>query len=82
MELLDIKSSKITSKGQFIIPSEIRKKKGFQEGDKVAIITYEDKIEIRPLNKIKESMKTAYASEKSLAKDWNSKEEDKAWKDL
>lgn len=82
MELLDIKSSKITTKGQFIIPSEMRKKKGFQEGDKVAIIAYEDRIEIKPLNIVKESMKTAYASEKSLAKDWNTKEENKAWKDL
>ncbi|MCK4501012.1 AbrB/MazE/SpoVT family DNA-binding domain-containing protein [Candidatus Babeliales bacterium] len=82
MELLDIKSSKITSKGQFIIPSELRRRKGFQEGDKVAIIAYEDRIEIKPLIKIKESMKTAYASEKSLAKDWNTKEEDKAWKNL
>lgn len=82
MELLNIKSSKITSKGQFIIPSELRKKKGFQEGDRVAIITYEDRIEIKPLNKIKESMQSAYASEKSLAKDWNTKEENKAWENL
>jgi AbrB family looped-hinge helix DNA binding protein len=82
MKLLNIKSSKITSKGQFIIPSELRKKKGFQEGDRVAIIAYEDRIEIKPLNKIKESMQTAYASEKLLAKDWNTKEEDKAWENL
>ncbi len=82
MELLNIKSSKITSKGQFIIPSELRKKKGFQEGDRVAIITYEDRIEIKPLNKIQESMQTAYASEKSLGKDWNTKEENKAWENL
>ncbi|MBT4376904.1 AbrB/MazE/SpoVT family DNA-binding domain-containing protein [archaeon] len=82
MKLLEIKSSKITPKGQFVIPSELRKKKGFQEGEKVAILTYEDKIEIRPLMKIKESMETAFASEKTLGKDWNKKEEDKAWKNL
>ncbi len=82
MELLNIKSSKITSKGQFVIPSELRKKKGFQEGDNIVIIAYDDRIEIKPLSKIKESMETAYASEKSLAKDWNTKEEDKAWKNL
>lgn len=34
-------------------------------------------------NKIeKEKMFCAFASEKSLAKNWNTKEEDKAWKKL
>ena len=33
-------------------------------------------------NITKEGMQTAFASEKVLAKDWNSKEEEEAWKDL
>ena len=33
-------------------------------------------------SKIDEKLFTALASEKSLAKEWNSKEEDKAWKNL
>ena len=33
-------------------------------------------------SKINEKLFTALASEKSLAKNWNSKEEDKAWKKL
>ena len=33
-------------------------------------------------NKIQEKMAIAIASEKALAKDWDSKEEDEAWKDL
>ena len=33
-------------------------------------------------NPIDEKMYCALASEKSLAKDWNSKEEDKAWRKL
>ena len=33
-------------------------------------------------NSINEKMFCALASEKSLAKDWNNEEEDKAWKNL
>ena len=34
------------------------------------------------MNEMNEKMFTALASEKSLAKDWNCKEEDEAWKNL
>ena len=34
------------------------------------------------MKQISEKMFTAIASEKSLAKDWNSKENEEAWKDL
>lgn len=78
----EIKTTKITSKGQVSIPKALRKFKGFKEGDKLAVITYEDRIELRPLFQVNEKMETAYSSEKLLAKDWNSKEEDEAWKDL
>jgi AbrB family looped-hinge helix DNA binding protein len=78
----EIKTTKITSKGQISIPKILRKSKGFKEGDKLAIITYEDRIELRPLFQVNEKMETAYSSEKLLSKDWNSEEEDEAWKDL
>ncbi|MBN1502289.1 AbrB/MazE/SpoVT family DNA-binding domain-containing protein [Candidatus Woesearchaeota archaeon] len=80
--MIDIKTATITSKGQIALPKEIREETGFKEGDKVAVVSYEDRIEIRPMWQVKERIETAYASEKSLAKDWLVKEEDKAWKDL
>ena len=76
----EIKSVKITGKGQISIPKEIRKKKGFKEGDKVILTVYEDKIELRPLSYIEEKFGAAIASEKSLSKEWDG--EDEEWKDL
>jgi len=76
-----MRSAKITSKGQISIPKDIRKGE-FEDGSKIAILAFKDHIELRPMRQISESMKTAFASEKSLAKDWNTKGEDKAWKHL
>ena len=82
MPLVEIKSATITEKGQVAIPREIRKTKGFKTGSKVAILSFKDHIELRPMKQISEKMATAIASEKSLAKDWNSKEDEEAWKNL
>ncbi len=82
MPLVEVKSAKITSKGQIAIPKEIRELEGFKEGMKIAILAFEDRIELRPLKQLNEKMLTALASEKVLAKDWLSKEEDNAWKNL
>ena len=82
MKLIEVKTAKITEKGQIAIPKDIRDLEGFKEGTKVAILAFEDRIELRPMNQINEKMFTALASEKSLAKLWNTKEEDKAWEHL
>ena len=82
MTLVEIRSVTITEKGQIAIPREIREIEGFNEGTKIAILAYEDHVELRPMKQVSEKMFTAYASEKSLAKDWNSKEDEKAWKNL
>ncbi|MEK6932783.1 MAG: AbrB/MazE/SpoVT family DNA-binding domain-containing protein [Nanoarchaeota archaeon] len=82
MDLIEMRTAKITEKGQISIPTDIRKLEGFRQGNKVAILAYKNKIEIRPLKKINESMFTMLASEKALAKDWLAEEEDEAWKDL
>ena len=81
MTLMEMKTATITQKGQIVIPKSIRDLEGFKEGSKIAILAYEDRIELRPLKQIKK-MFTALASEKVLAKDWNSKEDDEAWKNL
>ena len=82
MSLIEIKTVKITEKGQIAIPKDIRDMEGFKVGSKIAILAFEDRIELRAMEQVSEKMFTALASEKSLAKDWNSKEDDKAWKNL
>jgi len=81
-ELKEIRTVTITEKGQICIPHSLRNLSGFEEGSKLSILVYNDKLEIVPLKKLSEKLFTAFASEKVLAKDWNSKEDDKAWKDL
>ncbi|MBL7055660.1 AbrB/MazE/SpoVT family DNA-binding domain-containing protein [Candidatus Woesearchaeota archaeon] len=82
MAIIEIKSATITGKGQIAIPRNMRKLKGFKTGSKIAIMAFEDHVELRPLEQVSEKLETAVASEKSLEKDWNSKEDDKAWKNL
>jgi AbrB family looped-hinge helix DNA binding protein len=89
MGLIGMRTATITDKGQIAIPKEMRELDGFEEGDKVAIISYNDHIELRPLDQVskkldftKEGILTALASEKVLAKEWLTKEEDEAWKNL
>ena len=82
MALVEMKTATITEKGQIAIPKQVREIKGFKVGSKVAILAFDDRIELRPMAQISEKMFTALASEKSLAKDWNSKEDEKAWKNL
>ena len=82
MQVLEMRTVKITSKGQIAIPKEIRSVSGFKEGTKVAILAFKDRIVLQPMRKFSEGMLTAIASEKVLAKDWLSKEDEEAWKDL
>lgn len=82
MALLEMKTAKITEKGQIAIPRDIRELEGFEEGDKIAILAFEDRVELRPLKQFRDKMFTALISEKSLAKDWLSDEDEEAWKNL
>lgn len=82
MPLIEMKSATITKKGQIAIPKDIRDKEGFKEGTKIAILAFEDHIELRPMSQLNEKMFPALASEKTLAKDWLSKEDEAAWKNL
>lgn len=82
MGLIEMRSATITEKGQIAIPKEIRKKKGFKEGSKIAILAFDNRIEIIPLEEFYEKRYTAIMSEKALAKGWLSKKEDERWKHL
>ena len=81
MSIVDIRTATITGKGQIVIPSSMRKG-AFNVGSKVAVIATDDHIEIRPLEDVEHKLGTAIASEKSLAKLWDTPEEDEAWSDL
>ena len=52
MDLIEIKTAKITKKGQIAIPRDIRDIAGFEEGSKLAILVFKDKIELRPIGQI------------------------------
>ena len=84
MSLIEIKTATITEKGQIVIPKEIRNCEGFETGCKVAVLAFDDHVELRPMKQIRvsEKISAAVASERVLAKDWDSKEDDEAWKDL
>ncbi len=82
MAMVGMRTVTITGKGQISIPKELRKGKEFREGAKMVILAFNNRIELRPLRTFSESMRAAIASEKVLAKDWLSKEDEKAWKDL
>jgi AbrB family looped-hinge helix DNA binding protein len=83
-EIREIRTVKITRKGQVSIPSAVRARAGFEEGAKVNVIAYDDRVELRPMKKEKlsEAMMAMLASEKAFAKNWLSKEDEEAWKDL
>ncbi len=82
MGLVEVKTAKITEKGQIAIPKDIRDMAGFKEGSKIAVLAFDDHVELRPLKSIKSGRISALLSEKALAKGWNTKKEDDAWKDL
>ncbi len=83
-EIREIRTVKITRKGQVSIPSAVRAKAGFEEGAKVNVIVYDDRVELRPMKKGKLSEATMcyIMSEEALARNWDTPEEDEAWKDL
>lgn len=70
-----IDTTKMSSRGQVVIPLDMRE--GIKEGDKLIIIRKDNEIILK--RSIPES---ALWSEKSLAKTWLNKEEDRIWKDL
>jgi AbrB family looped-hinge helix DNA binding protein len=81
MKLMNISTATITSKGQIVIPKESRQRAGFREGDKVVVLALEDRVEVFSLSEFEERMAPYLASLPAL-QDWESPEEEKAWKHL
>ena len=83
-EIKNIRTATITRKGQICIPNIARELAGFKEGTKISVIVFDDRVELRPLKKGKmnDALICMLASEKALAKNWLSKEDEEAWKNL
>ncbi|MEK6885080.1 MAG: AbrB/MazE/SpoVT family DNA-binding domain-containing protein [Nanoarchaeota archaeon] len=72
---MQIDTTKMSSRGQVVIPLDMRK--DINEGDKLIVIRKNDEIILK-----RSVPEWTLLSEKSLSKTWLSKEEDEAWKDL
>ncbi len=72
---MKIDTTKMSSRGQVVIPLDMRH--DIKEGEKLIVIRKDDEIILK-----KSLPETALWSERSLAKTWLNKKEDEAWKDL
>ena len=70
-----IDTTKMSSRGQVVIPLDMRK--DIMEGDKLIVIRQNNEIILK-----KSIPESALWSEKSLSRTWLNKEEDEIWKDL
>ena len=82
--MTEIKTVKITDKGQISIPKDIRDELNLKEGETLVLITESDKIileksvNIKKKLRLSESTKTMIMSEKSLENDWDN-DYDERW---
>lgn len=70
-----IDTTKMSSRGQVVIPLDMRK--DIKEGEKLIVIRNNDEIILK-----KSLPESAILSERSFAKNWLNKKEDEAWRDL
>ena len=50
-EIKEIRTVRITRKGQISIPAAVRAGAGFKEGAQINIIAYNNRVELRPMKK-------------------------------
>ena len=72
---MQIDTTKMSSRGQIVIPLDMRK--DIKVGDKLIVIRKDNEIILK-----KSIPESALLSEKSFAKTWLNEKEDEAWKDL
>jgi AbrB family looped-hinge helix DNA binding protein len=78
---LNMKTIKVSDKGQIAIPQAIREKAGIDRGDELVIIQTRGKILLEKAQKISNQMKEDFKdiirfSEDSLKEVWDNKEDD------
>ena len=88
-----IQTVTVSSKGQIVIPEEVRRELAIKDGTRLVLVERSGKIVLEKekqliikLEKLsqeeKEKLGWLLLAESSLTKDWLTKEEDEAWKDL
>jgi AbrB family looped-hinge helix DNA binding protein len=75
------KVSVVDRRGRLTIPGSIRKKMGVKEGDIFLIREEEERLVCEKIS-ISSSFQMMQATERVLSRDWDTPEEDEAWKDL
>ena len=73
---MEIATTKLSSRGQIVIPIELRS--NFKEGDNLLIIKRVEELVIKKEGEVCKIL----ADSNLLAEDWLSKEDEEAWKDL
>ena len=79
MSLLAMQTATVKN-GEIRIP--VRRLEHLKDGSKVAVLAFENHIEVMSFDDLEDRMFCARASEYVLAREWNTPEEDEAWKDL
>ena len=75
------KISIVDRRGRLTIPGSIRKKMGVKEGDIFLIREEKERLVCQKIS-ISSSFQMMQATERILSRDWDTPEEDEAWKDL
>ena len=78
---MEIKTVKVSEKGQIAIPTSMRKNIGIEQGDELLLVETEGKILIEKADKVSQSMKDDFEdvlkyNEDSLKEVWDNKEDD------
>ena len=78
---MEMKTIKISEKGQVAIPREIRKQMGLKRGDELVIIQDEDRILMEKADRVSKKVRDDFKdilkfSEESLKEIWDNKEDD------
>lgn len=73
----------VSEKGQIVLPKKVRDEMRVSKGCKLLLVEKQGKVTLTKAdNLLKGNLFTMLASEKALAKDWLSDEEEEAWKNL
>ena len=78
---MEIKTVKVSEKGQIAIPSSMRENMGIDKGDELLLVETEGKILIEKTDKVSQSVKDDFEdilkyNEDSLKEVWDNKEDD------
>ncbi len=70
--------AKITSKGQMTIPKKVREAAHLTEGDVISFVVEGDRVTLRKLAPADDYLRSVEAT----LSEWNSQEDEEAWRDL